>query len=281
MRITILTLLLTFATTVSAAEIVEQRTTLLGGVTAAVTVVANSGRPAATSAITAAFAKAKMTAEKITSDMSKINAQAATQAVSVSADTLKFLELARDVHAWTHGAFDITQSGGAGKIKVSNETVQLKKPGITLHTEGLLNGYLADVISDALVAGGMTNAMVQVGPVSRSTGQSAVGPWRVDVTDSKGGYAQRGLSLTFSDLAVATVGMGKAAPDQDPRNGKSFKPQMQGITILTSDGATAEALATAMFVLGPSGSASLAAELQNLKYVILDNTGTMVKSAGF
>lgn len=55
---------------------------------------------------------------------------------------------------------------------------------------------------------------------------------------------------------------------------------MKGIALLGRDGATTQAIAWGMYSLSAGAAQSLATELQNLRYVIVDGTGTLIKSPG-
>lgn len=272
---------------VGSGPIIERSATLPGGVPLQITVYILGDRASANAKIDAAISEMRKLAPLFdtntpNSEISQINANAGKGAIQVSPEVVRLMELAKNVNDWTHGAFDITQTGQGRKVKVDTKhnTVLLKDVGIKITLDEVLYGYLADLTTQNLYNSGIQNLMVQVGGVSRSIGQSAVGPWRIDIADNNGTFAQRAISLSFSGLSVATVGMGHDQPTVDPRNNNILLPQMKGIALLAQDAATAQAIANAMFVLGPNGAASLANELQGMKYVILDNKGNMLKSPG-
>lgn len=267
--------------------ILERNTTLAGNLTAHVT-ANTTDRGASASAIASAFTDIQRIAKLFnpndaSSDIAKVNAGAASAPVAVSPEVGRLIELAINVNEWTHGAFDITQTGDGRKVKYSkkNNTVQFKKDGIKINMDGILSGYLADILTQSLYnTGGQRNFMVTVDGVSRSIGQNTVGPWRMDISEDTGKYAQRGLSLAFSDLSVAIVGLGHDKPLVDPRNNSALTPQLKGVTLLGRDAADTQAIAWAMYVVGPKEAQYLATELQNLKFVIFDTTGNMLKSPG-
>ncbi len=272
---------------VGSGPIIEKSATLPGGIPLQITVYSPSDRAGISGKIDAVIADMRKIATLFdantpTSEVSQINANAGKGAIQVSPEVTRLMELANNANEWTHGAFDITQTGEGRKVKVDtkNKTVLLKNADMKINLDQVLYGYIADLTTQDLYNNGIQNLMVQVGGASRSMGQSAVGPWRIDVADNNGTFAQRAISLSFSGLSVATVGMGHDQPSVDPRNHNVFVPQMKGIALLAQDAATAQAIANAMFVLGPSGAASLAAELKNMKYVILDTKGNMTKSPG-
>ncbi len=271
----------------NSSPIYDQSATLPGGVQVSVTALTDGNRSGTISnvgqAVTAAQQVAALfNANDSGSELSQINNKAGSEPVAIDPPMTRLLSLALDVSEWTHGAFDITHTGLYRKVKINkgSNTVQFKNAAIKLSFDGILNGYLADLLTQAIYNGGNHNFMVTVGGVSRSQGQNTVGQWRVDVSEDNGKLAQRGISMAFSGLSVATVGMGHDKPLVDPRNDSPLNGKLKGVTLLGRDGATTESIAWAMYVVGPGNAQSLAAELQNLKYVILDGNGNMIKSPG-
>lgn len=267
--------------------IVERSATLPGNLPATVT-VNTTNRGAATGAIINAIAVGQQVAalfntSDASSELSQVNASAATGPVKVSPEVGRLIDLSLDVNEWTHGGFDITNTGDSRKVKYNKKdgTVYFKKQGIKINVDGILSGYLADLMTQSLYnSGNASDLMVMVNGVSRSIGQNTVGPWRIDVSDDTGKLAQRGLSLSFSGMSVAVVGMGHDHPMVNPRNGSQLNAQLKGIALLGRDGATTQAIGWAMYAMSPGDAQGLAAELQNLRYVMLDDKGNMIKSQG-
>ncbi|PIR19883.1 MAG: hypothetical protein COV45_07850 [Deltaproteobacteria bacterium CG11_big_fil_rev_8_21_14_0_20_47_16] len=272
----------------SGGPIVERSVTLPGSLPASITVIAPGNRAGATAAINNAVNEAKAIATMFDpsnagSEITQININAATAPYKISPEFGRLLELALNVNDWTHGAFDITGNGDSRKVKYSKKegTVFFKKPDIKINMIGILSGYLADLMTQSLYNSGNTsNLMVTVNGVSRSIGQNTIGPWRVDVSEDNGKLAQRGLSLSFSGLSVAIVGAGHSMPLLDPRNQSPLTTNLKAVTLLGRDAATTQSIATAMYVLGINGAKNLAAELQGMRYVLLDENGNMIKSPG-
>lgn len=296
MKKIIILLLITFTLPLHAAPkaktdtggpIFEQSATFPGGIVASVTAITDGNRSGTISNVNQAIASVQPVAAQFNpndpnSALSQINTKAGSEPVAIDPSVTRLIELALNLNEWTHGAFDVTHIGLSRKVKLDKRanSVQFKNPAIKLYFDGVLYGYLADLLTQAIYNGGNHNFMVTVNGISRSQGQNTIGPWRIDVAEDNGKFAQRGLSLSFSGMAVATVGMGHDKPLVDPRNDSPLNGKLKGLTVLGRDAATTQGIGWAMYVLGPSGAQSLAAELQNLRYVILDNAGTMIKSPG-
>ncbi len=267
--------------------IVERGATLPGNLPATLT-VNTVNRGAAAGAIADAIAIGQHVATLFntgdaSSELSQVNANAANSPVKVSPELGRLISLALDVNDWTHGGFDITNTGDSRKVKYGKRdgTIHFKKQGIKISVDGILSGYLADLMTQSLYnSGNADNLMVMVNGVSRSIGQNTIGPWRIDVSEDTGKFAQRGLSLAFSGMSVAVIGMGHNHPMTNPRNGSPLNGQLKGVTLLGRDGATTQSIAWAMYGMSPGDAQALASELQNLRYVILDANGNMLKSPG-
>lgn len=271
----------------NSSPIYEQSATLPGGIQVSVNALTDGNRSGTISNVGQAIASVQSVAEQFnandsSSALSQINTKAGSEPVAIDPSMTRLIELALNVNDWTHGAFDITHVGLSRKVKLNkrDNTIYFKNAAIKLNFDGILNGYIADLLTQSIYNGGNHNFMVTVDGMSRSQGQNTIGPWRVDVSEDNGKFAQRGLSMAFSGLSVATVGMGHDKPLVDPRNNSPLNGKLKGITLLGRDGATTESIAWAMYVLGPGQAQDLAAELQNLKYVILDGNGNMIKSPG-
>lgn len=267
--------------------IVERSATLPGSLPTTLT-VNTTDRGAAIGAVANALTIGQQVAALFntadsSSELSQVNATAANGPIKVSPEMGRVIGLALEVNDWTHGGFDITNTGDSRKVKYNKKdsTIHFKKQGIKISLDGILSGYLADLMTQSLYnSGNASDFMVSVNGVSRSMGQSTVGPWRIDVSDDNGKLAQRGVSLSFSGMSVAVIGLGHDRPMVNPRDGSPLNGQLRGVTVLGRDGATTQSIAWAMFAMSPADAQGLAAELQNLKYVLLDDKGNMTKSPG-
>lgn len=271
----------------ASSPIYEKSFMLPGNISGSVTALTDGNRSGTVSNVDQAIASAQSVAALFNpndpgSTVAMMNAKAFSEPVALEPQVARLLELALNVNDWTHGAFDVTNMGLSRKIKVhkGSSTVQFKKPEIKVSFDGILYGYLADLLAQSIYNSGNQNFMVKVGGVSRSQGQSTVGPWRIDIAEDNGKYAQRGLSLQFSGMSVAVVGLGHDKPLVNPRNNAPLNGNMKGLALLGRDGATTQAIAWGMYSLSAGAAQSLAAELQNLRYVIVDSSGTLIKSPG-
>ena len=229
------------------------------------------------------------------SDLIAINRFAATRPVAVAHDTLVMLELARDVHALTEGAFDITAGslsqvwgfsrrsgcmpteGEIAKARQlvgtefivldeSQRQVALTKPGVTLNPGGIGKGYALDRAAGRLVANGVLDFMMHGGlssVVAQGDRQHSEtgGGWLVALKHPWRWEEQIG-TLRLNNQALATSGSGKQffhfqgqrySHIIDPRSGWPAQGMMS-TTVICPSAAVADALATALFVMGADKS---------------------------
>ena len=223
-----------------------------------VRVVMSPGDEAANERIRAAIARELALADRLfsggsaTSEISRLNAHASAAAFPVSRETLQALELARRASELTGGAFD-----GCRLLQLDRKrsSVTKARPDVACDVSGLAGGWAADRIAGALVALGHRDVLVDLGGQVAARGRRADGGrWRVAV-EWPDRSRERALVLELEDAAIATSG------DRilDPRTGRPIAHDLASVSVVDRDGAWADALATALLVLGPQEGRTLAA----------------------
>lgn len=209
--------------------------------------------------------------------------------VQVSTELWEVLQYAQQMAARTDGAFDVTvgpvvqlwrrarrqrelpdpvrlerarAAVGWGGVELdrSRRAVRLAKPGMRLDLGGLAKGFVLDEALDTLRALGVRRAMVEAG------GDLAVGEpppgrpgWRVRLTDLKPADSGADASVVLRERALATSGdlyqyveLGGVRYSHivDPRTGVGLTNRSL-VFVIARRGMTADALSTAVSVLGP------------------------------
>lgn len=131
--------------------------------------------------------------------------------------------------------------------------------GVYLDLSSIAKGYGVDRAAQALDALGVTDYLVEVGGELRARGLRPDGaPWRVAV-EVPDGSDDHALALPLHDLSIATsgdyrrhAGDGDAryAHTIDPRSGQPVRNGVASVTVLHAGCMQADALATALTVLG-------------------------------
>lgn len=220
------------------------------------------------------------------SDIGRLNATRAGHPVEVSAEAIELLQMAKKASRMTGGAYDFIGStvGKSSDVKLEKkkQLVTLKQQGTRIDISAVLDGYLADQLMKTVWNANIDNAMVEVGNSTRSVGNNVVGPWRRVVSDMVGRYAGRGMAISFSNAATATVKMGTKQPSANATR-KQHEP-VAGIcrsaTVIAKDAAMADAFANAIYKLGPDEGIALARRLPNVHAIIRDGAGNLHKTPG-
>jgi thiamine biosynthesis lipoprotein len=147
-------------------------------------------------------------------------------------------------------------------------TVAKARPDLAVDLSAIAKGYAVDRVSERLAALGHGDHWVEVGGEVRAGGSSARGePWRLGIERPRlaPGAVQR--IVPISDLAVATsgdyrnyreVGGVRFSHIIDPRTGWPIRHRLASVSVFHPRCAVADALATAMMVLGEEEGEELA-----------------------
>ncbi len=135
----------------------------------------------------------------------------------------------------------------------------LQPGGLRLDLSAIAKGYGVDAAARALDALGLQHYLIEVGGELRARGVRPDGqPWRVaiEVPDGSGSHA---LSVPLKDLAIATSGDYRRygehegrryAHTLDPRSGRPLDNDVASVTVVHTGCMQADALATALTVMG-------------------------------
>jgi thiamine biosynthesis lipoprotein len=153
-------------------------------------------------------------------------------------------------------------------VDADGGSVTKLRPDVACDLSALAPGWTADRIAAALQALGHHHFIVDIGGEVVARGRRIDGNrWRVAV-ESPGRDRDHLLVLELEDRAVATSGdYRNAYVDEsgrrrshliDPRTGEPVAHELTSVTVVHRDGVWADALATAMLVMGPEPAWMLA-----------------------
>jgi thiamine biosynthesis lipoprotein len=148
-------------------------------------------------------------------------------------------------------------------------TVTKARPDVACDLAALAGGWASDRIAAAIAALGHPDVLVDVGGEVTARGRRPDGGlWRVAI-EWPDGAREKALVVALEDAAVATSGdYRKSWTDGqgrrrshviDPRTGEPIAHGLASASVVDRDGARADALATALLVLGPDEGHALAA----------------------
>ena len=233
---------------------------------------------------------------------------------TVSTDTENILKKALEVSAETNGAFDITISpvmdlwGFYGQQYTVPDTADLKNAlksvgyknvffnngslrlmnNAQIDLGGIAKGCASDMVIEIFRNYGIKSALINLGGNVYALGRRTDGkPWRVAVTDpyNKSGYA---ATLETEDKAVITSGGYQRYFEEDgktyhhiidPGTGYPADNGVKSVTVISSDAARADALSTALFVMGKDKAEEFLKKHDDIDAVIITNDKTVYYTA--
>ena len=170
-----------------------------------------------------------------------------------------------------------------GRADVPTVTYRKFHPGVRFDPNGIAQGYTVDVIAFMLEAAGITDYMVEVGGELRTRGTNQHGEvWKIQIDKPVEGDAHvRQTVLPLAGRSLATSGNYRKFIEVDgrryghtidPRTGRPAMNALLSATIIADDCATADALATAMLVMGPEDAQHWLARNHGVEaYLIMDD----------
>lgn len=252
------------------------------------------------------------------SDVSRVNAAAGAEPVRVSEETFSLLELSQQISERSAGAFDVTfaalvpvwralrdqpprlptdQEIDAARALVGSRrlvldraamTAYLPERGMALGLGAVGKGHGVDVGAEALIDRGVHDFIVGGGGDLVVRGTKHGTPWRLGIQHPRRRGELLGELTLDRDQAVATsgdyerfveVGGVRYHHILDPRTGRPSQG-CASVTLTGPDAALADALATAVFVLGPAEGMRLVERTPGVEALIVDEQLRVTMSAG-
>ncbi len=256
-----------------------------------------------------------LSAYKGGSDVSRISKNAG-EPVQVSPETIEVLKTAVRVAELSNGAFDPTvgalgnlwgYSGEKGAVPTDEEIAKvlplvdygaieidespskagLKRKGMSLNLGGVAKGYIVNKAVEALKREGVARGIIHAGGDMVVFQVDEKEPFSIGIQHPRE-KRLLGKASVYSG-AVATsgdyerffeIGGKRYHHILDPRTGFPAEGT-QSATVIAKDPTLADALSTAVFVMGPSAGMELIERLPDVEGVIVDSEGRVTKSSGF
>lgn len=218
----------------------------------------------------------------LSEDSNKVNRDALTGPVKVSAELFEVLQTGIDYSKLTKGAFDITvadsnTNGGYEKLVLDakNQTVRFAAAGMQLDLGGIAKGYAIDKAVEAMKCKGAIGGLVDAGGIIRCFGRPAKGgSWLVGMQGTKEIKNQKVKSKNAEEDANNQAGMVLKLKDM------AAATNLGGITIIAPKAAVAEVIASAVGVLGAQKGLDLVDSLLGVEAIIVTEDGKIIKSRG-
>ncbi|MCH8314240.1 MAG: FAD:protein FMN transferase [Nitrospinae bacterium] len=175
------------------------------------------------------------------------------------------------------------------EIEINKSNVRLEQPGMSLQLGAIAKGYAVDKAMAVLQNNGIRHALINAGGDLKVMGQRKDGqPWSIGLQHPR--QPEKLIaSFALSDRAVATSGdyqkyfmkeNTRYHHILDPANGMQAKGVISA-TIVAKTVMDADALATAVFVLGPKKGMALVDSLDGVEGMMVTASGTTLFSKNF
>ena len=253
------------------------------------------------------------------SELSLFNASESTQPQKLSADTLEVVGMAQEISELTGGRFDVTvgplvNAWGFGpngpqqkvsdqsvaelltyvgydklNLNPADQTLSKAHPKTYVDLSAIAKGYAVDKVVKAIEALGHHNYMVEIGGEVFAKGTNPKdGPWRIGIETPSVHAFDIFEVVTLSGMGMATSGDYRNFYEDngqrfshtiDPKTGRPIKHNLASVSVLSDSCARADALATALNVLGPIDGPKLA-EQKGIAalFIIRDANGKLQES---
>lgn len=260
---------------------------------------------------------ARMSEWKATSPLSAVNEAAGDAAVPVPADLRAVIRRGIEIGEMTDGAFDVTWAAlwGLWDFKASEPrvpeadeirrrleridfrsveiddvagTVRLPRAGMLIGLGGIAKGYALDASAAALRADGIRDFLISAGGQVYAGGRRNGRAWRVGIRDPRGDPTDSFALVELRDESISTSGDYERYfivdgvryhHVLDPRNGLPAR-SVRSATVVSADATLADALSTALMILGVQPGMALADQLQEVEAVLIDDKGTVHATGG-
>jgi len=167
-------------------------------------------------------------------------------------------------------------------------TVRLAKEGMVIGLGGIAKGWALDRSVVALLAAGVTDFSLSAGGQVVVGGLKGDRPWRVGIRDPRGAPDDTFALLEASNVSISTsgdyerffvVGGVRYHHILDPRTGSPARG-VRSATVITPDATLADALSTALMVMGVEKGLALVERLSEVEAVLVDDEGRTHQSSG-
>ena len=262
---------------------------------------------------------AKMSTYLKDSELSQFNASESVEPQKMSPATLEVIQMAQAISELTQGRFDVTvgplvNAWGFGpegpqktltddevsellgyvgfqklKVDAAASTLTKEHPKTYVDLSAIAKGYAVDKVVESLEGLGHTNYMVEIGGEVYAKGLNPDdSPWRIGIETPSAEVPGIFDVVVLSGKGLATSGDYRNFYENDgeryshtinPKTGRPIKHSLASVSVLADSCAQADALATALNVLGPIEGPELA-EKQGIAalFIIRDSEGKLQES---
>ncbi len=179
-----------------------------------------------------------------------------------------------------------------GIVNFENIVIQAKRisfedHGMKITLGGIAKGYVIDKAINVLINEGINHALVNAGGDIRAIGNKGRKNWSIALANPRNEREYVAM-IELNNNSVATSGDYERYFDDDkkfhhivdPRTGYSAT-ELISVTIITGKAVDADAIATAVFVLGPDEGLEFIEKFTDVEGLLITKEKEIIKSSGF
>lgn len=172
-------------------------------------------------------------------------------------------------------------------LNIRGSNISLR-PNMSVILGGIAKGYSVDRAIESLKLDGITSGFVNAGGDGYFIGMNEKNvSWNIGLQNPDQS-AEAVTRMAISDMAVATSGnyeryfsdAAKVSHISDPRTGYSSQ-ELISATVIANTAMDADALATAVFVLGEDAGIEMTESLEGVECLVITNDKQIIRSSGF
>ncbi|GDX79318.1 FAD:protein FMN transferase [Deltaproteobacteria bacterium] len=247
------------------------------------------------------------------SPLGRLNAGAGGAPVAIPADLEALLRRSVDIAAHTDGAFDPTWAAlwalwnfddqtvpasadiatgvakvGWKRLEIGEGTARLAEPGMAVGLGGIAKGWALDRAAAALRGAGRPDFLLVAGGQVYAGGTKDGRPWQVGIRDPRGTATDTFATVAARDVSVSTSGdyeryfIANGVRYHhilDPHTGWPTVGA-RATTVVSADATLADALSTALMVLGPERGLYILGHFPGTEALIVDSEGKVHRTSG-
>lgn len=251
------------------------------------------------------------------SDVARLNA-ARGEWAEISGETASLISRAAEIAALTGGAFNPALGGLTSLWKIGTPEARVPKDeeisealknidytkielkseegkyfarlprGMALDLGAIAKGRVADILKSRLESDNVRSAIIDLGGNLDFIGEPPRGgPWRAGLQHPAGRRGEYFGVVEVSNLSVVTSGPYERFFEKDgvryhhildPSTGRPAKSDLSSVTIIDADSTLADALCTALFVMGESGAREFLKRHRDIAAVLVTQDGRALVS---
>ncbi|MCF7929623.1 MAG: FAD:protein FMN transferase [Spirochaetales bacterium] len=169
-------------------------------------------------------------------------------------------------------------------------SVFLPQKEMAIDLGGIAKGYAADRTAEMLIESGVSRAIIDYGGNILTIGnRPGDNPWRIGIQDPASERGEYLGILQITEEAVVTSGIYERYFEKDgkryhhilnPKTGRPARNGLQSVTVVSKKAIEADALSTALFVMGPEKGVEHAAGLQGVEAAFVTTSGKVILTPG-